>query len=183
MIGCGDVACSGTGGGYGMMLRRGTGGFYVNGVVARFPRAGISMRDQDTYVRGGSVPVPDLATSDLIVRNNYFAEVPVLFQAPGAAGAAAQNSFDPAGNSLTLGGGLTATLFTLIPATGVPPTSIASFDFAPATGSAIATGGMSTFTGKVLAKAGTFVVPTAYMGAVAPGGPKWWQGWTAYARN
>ena len=32
-------------------------------------------------------------------------------------------------------------------------------------------------------KAGAFVTPTAYMGAVAPGGPKWWQGWTTYVRN
>ena len=41
---------------------------------------------------------------------------------------------------------------------------------------------MNTFTGKIQTKAGTFVVPTAYMGAVAPGGTKWWQGWTVYFR-
>ena len=26
-------------------------------------------------------------------------------------------------------------------------------------------------------------VNTSYLGAAAPGGPKWWQGWTAYYIN
>ena len=184
LIGCGDVACSGTGGGYGAMLRRGTGGYYVNGVLARWPRGGISLRDSLTFVRAALAPVPDVNTSDLIVRNNYFAETPNVFQAPNAPGAAVQqNSFDLAGNSLTLSAALTTTLFTALPATGTPPSGLSAFDFSPANGSPIATGGMATFTGKILAKAGTFVTPTAYMGAVAPGGTKWWQGWTVYARN
>ena len=184
LIGCGDVACSGTGGGYGAMLRRGTGGYYVNGVLARWPRGGISLRDSLTFVRAALAPVPDVNTSDLIVRNNYFAETPNVFQVPNAPGAAVQqNSFDLAGNSLTLSAALTTTLFTALPATGTPPSGLSAFDFSPANGSPIATGGMATFTGKILAKAGTFVTPTAYMGAVAPGGTKWWQGWTVYARN
>ena len=184
LIGCGDVACSGTGGGYGAMLRRGTGGYYVNGVLARWPRGGISLRDSLTFVRAALAPVPDVNTSDLIVRNNYFAETPNVFQAPNAPGAAVQqNSFDLAGNSLTLSAALTTTLFTALPATGTPPSGLSAFDFSPANGSPIATGGMATFTGKILAKAGSFVTPTAYMGAVAPGGTKWWQGWTVYARN
>ncbi len=184
LIGCGDVACSGTGGGYGAMLRRGTGGYYVNGVLARWPRGGISLRDSLTFVRAASASVPDVNTSDLIVRNNYFAETPNVFQAPNAPGAAVQqNSFDLAGNNLTLSAALTSSLFTALPATGTAPSGLAAFDFSPATGSPIATGGMATFAGKMLTKAGTFVTPTAYMGAVAPGGTKWWQGWTAYARN
>ena len=119
LIGCGDVSCSGTGGGYGMMLRRGTGGYYVNGVLARWPRGGVSLRDSLTFVRAGLAAVPDMNTSDLVVRNNYFAETPLVFQAPGAPTAAQQNSFDLAGNSLTLGTATTASLFTLLPATGV----------------------------------------------------------------
>jgi hypothetical protein len=27
------------------------------------------------------------------------------------------------------------------------------------------------------------ITPTAYRGAADPNGPKWWQGWTTYARN
>ncbi len=185
LIGCGDVACSGTGGGYGMMLRRGTGGYYVNGVLGRWARGGISLRDSLTFVRAGLAATPDAATSDLVVRNNYFAETPVVFQARGAPTAAQQNAFDLAGNALTLAASATTTasLFTTLPATGTPPTNIASFDFSPAAGSPIATGGMATFAGKIAAKGGTFITGTAYMGAVAPGGTKWWQGWTAYSRN
>jgi hypothetical protein len=184
LIGCGDVNCSGTGGGYGMMLRRGTGGYYVNGVLARWPRAGISLRDSLTFVRASLASVPDMNTSDLIVRNNYFAETPAVFQTVTAPGAAVQqNAFDLAGNSLTQGAVLTTSLFATLPATGTPPTGVASFDFSPATGSPIATGGLATFTGKMATKGGTYITGTAYQGAVAPGGTKWWQGWTSYARN
>jgi hypothetical protein len=183
LIGCGSTDCSGTGGGYGMMLRRGTGGYYVNGVLARWSRGGVSLRDSLTFDRAARSATPDVATSDLVVRNVLFAETPTVFQAPGAATAAQQNSFDLAGNSLTNSTALATALFTALPATGAAPANLAAFDFTPAAGSAIATGGMTTFAGKIAAKAGTLVTGTAYLGAVAPAGPKWWQGWTTYARN
>ena len=181
LIGCGDQACVGSGGGFGMMLRRGTGGYYINSVFARFPAAGISLRDPETFLRAANAAVPDLDTSDLIVRNDYFAETPVLFQA-NTATPASQFSLDAAGNSLTLSTGAAAPLFAAIPAKGSVPAGIDAFDFTPAAGSPIATGGMNTFAGKIGTKAGTFVLPTPYMGAVAPGGTKWWQGWTVYFR-
>lgn len=165
-----------------MMLRRGTGGYYVNGILARWPRGGVSLRDQESYVRGGSVAVPDLATSDLQVRNDFFAENNgILFQAGG--GSTIQNSLDATGNSLTASAATAASLFTTLPAAGTPPTGIAAFDWTPSATSPVATGGMATFTGKIAAKAGTVVTGTSYIGAAAPGGAKWWAGWTAYARN
>jgi hypothetical protein len=181
LVGCGDQSCVGTGGGFGMMLRRGTGGYYINSVFARFPAAGISLRDAETFARAASAAVPDLATSDLIVRNNLFLETPVLFQA-NTATPATQFSLDATGNALTQSTALATAVFTSIPAKGSVPAGITAFDFTPVAGSAAATGGMSTFTGKILTKAGTFVTPTSYMGAVAPGGAKWWQGWTVYFR-
>ena len=181
LVGCGDQACVGSGGGFGMMLRRGTGGYYINSVFARFPAAGISLRDAETFVRAGSAAVPDLATSDLIVRNNYFAETPVLFQA-NTATPATQFSLDAAGNSLTLNTAAAASLFVALPAKASVPAGIDAFDFTPAASSPIATGGMNSFSGKISTKAGSFVIPTPYMGAVAPGGAKWWQGWTVYFR-
>jgi hypothetical protein len=90
---------------------------------------------------------------------------------------------DLAANNLTLSAATAASLFTAIPAVGATPTSVADFDFSPAAGSPIATGGLSTFAGSIQTKAGTFVTPTAYLGAVAPNGTKWWTGWTSYARN
>ncbi|HKS06455.1 MAG TPA: fibronectin type III domain-containing protein [Gemmatimonadaceae bacterium] len=178
LIGTNDVATSNASGGIGMMLRRGTGGYYVNGVVARFPRFGVSIRDAETYtVRAGNTTIPDLATADLAVKNVLFADVPVVFQT-GQAG-----EFELAGNSLTASGAATASLFTLLPAAASNPLNAAAFDWTPAGGSAIASGGMSTFTGKLLTAAGAFVTPTTYLGAADPAGAKWWAGWTIYARN
>jgi hypothetical protein len=183
LIGCGQAACMGTGGGHGMMLRRGTGGYYVNGVVARWTSDGVSMRDSATFTRAGNTATPS-ATADLQLRNILFAETNgKVFQTPVNLATNAQAALDLTANALTLSAGTAASLFTAIPAVGAAPSGIAAFDFSPAAGSAIATGGLATFAGSIQAKAGTFVTPTAYLGAAAPGGAKWWTGWTSYARN
>ena len=44
-------------------------------------------------------------------------------------------------------------------------------------------GGLTTFSGNLATAAGTFVTGTAYRGAAAPSGTKWWLGWTDYAIN
>ncbi len=179
IIGCGRASCVGSGGGHGLMLRRGTGGYYVNGVVARWPTDGISLRDAATYDRAGTTPTPS-TTADLQVRNVVLAETNgKVFQAPSAT----QFALDLAANNLTLSAAPAASLFTAIPAVAATPTSVDEFDFTPAASSPIATAGLSTFTGAIAAKAGTFVTATPYAGGAAPGGAKWWQGWTSYARN
>jgi len=183
LIGCGSVDCVGTGGGFGMMLRRGTGGYYVNSVFARWPRAGISLSDPESFLRAAGAAIPDLATSDLQVRNDFFAEVGgTLFQA-NTTTPATQFSLDAAGNSLTSSSATATSLFVTLPAIAAVPSGIAAFDFTPAIGSPIASGGMAGFNGRIATKAGTFVTPTSYLGAVAPGGTKWWTGWTVYVRN
>jgi hypothetical protein len=182
LVGCGSTTCVGSGGGFGMMIRRGSGGFYVNGVIARFPNAGVSLRDAETYARGGSVAAPDLATSDLQIRNIFFTEINnTLFQAGG--GATIQNSLDATANNLTNGTATAVSLFTALPAQGTPPAAVSDFDWTPGATSAIATGGLATFTGKIATKGGTAVTGTSYVGAAQPGGTKWWAGWTVYFRN
>ena len=180
MIGCGQSSCVGPSGGHGMMLRRGTGGYYINGVVARWPTDGISLRDQATYDRAGATGTP-AATADLQLKNIFFAEVNgKLFQSLSAT----QFELDSTANSLKLSTATAASIFTTIPAVGTTPADISAFDFTPAAGSPIATGGLGAFAGAIATKAGTFVTATAYQGAVAPGGGnKWWTGWTTYARN
>ena len=179
LVGCGNVACVGSGGGYGMMIRRGSGGYYVNGVLARFPRGAISLRDQETYVRGGSVAAPDAATADLGIRNIVFSEVAgIAFQAGG--GSTIQKSLDLAGNNLVSSASAASALFTAIPAAGSSPTNVSGLDWTPVAGSAITTGGLATLPGKIGALGGTVVTGTAYVGAAAPGGTKWWTGWTTY---
>jgi hypothetical protein len=169
-------------GGVGAVLRRGTGGYYLNGVLARWPRAGISLRDSTSNNR--------FQVDSLIVRNLYFAENGVLasganFDATGTnfgqeSAFAARNS-----NIVVAAGTVTAaSLFTSLP-TVSGTTNGASFDWSPATDSPIATGGLNSFAAdpRIAARVGSFITPTAYRGAAAPGGTKWWAGWTNYARN
>ena len=182
LVGTGDAATSGGSGGIGMMLRRGTGGYYVNGVVTRYPRAGVSLRDADTYNnRAGGQPVQDLTTADLAIKNVYFTQNAVIFQPTAAPNT--QNSLDLAGNALVDGNAATASLFTAFPATITETTNASAFDWTPASGAPIAGGGLTTFTGKLATAAGTTVTGTAYLGAADPSGAKWWQGWTVYTRN
>ncbi|HET8784861.1 MAG TPA: fibronectin type III domain-containing protein, partial [Candidatus Limnocylindrales bacterium] len=179
LVGTGSQATSGTSGGFGMMIRRGTGGFYVNGIVARFPGAGASIRDADTYARAGSIAVPDLATADLGIKNVLFAQDGAPFQS-----GAGQFSFDMTGNALVNNTTATAaSLFTAFPATVDQNTTAAAFDWTPPAGSPAASGGLAAFTGKLATAAGAGVTGTTYVGAAEPGGAKWWQGWTTYAQR
>jgi hypothetical protein len=165
-----------TGGNIGMMLRRGTGGLYVNGVVARYTRAAVSLRGEQTNER--------MQQGLLAVRNIYFTDNATIFQTGAGVGEAAQYSLDMATNALEAGNVPTAQLFTAFP-TNTQNATAASFDWTPATGSPIATGGLNDFSGLPQAlrnAAGTFVTPTPYRGAAAPNGPRWWEGWTTYAR-
>jgi hypothetical protein len=155
----------------GMILRRGTGGYYVNGIVARWARAAISLRDQSTLDR--------ITGGLLVLKNQLLTENAATFQPQ--SGATVQGAVDVGANAIEVSaaGSTAATVFTGLPAT---PTA-ATLDWTPATGSAARTGGLAAFTGSLATKAGTFITATSYRGAVDPAGPKWWQGWTSYAEN
>jgi len=155
-------------GGRGMVLRRGTGGFYVNGIVARWPVA-VSIRDAATNDR--------ITAGDLQVKNLLSVENATLFEA-----GADRYSVDAAANAIESSAATTSSLFTAFPAPTAAHTA-ASFDWTPAAGSPAATGGLAAFSGALLTKAGTAVAGTSYRGAADPAGAKWWAGWTVYARN
>lgn len=169
VIGTGSTTTSGSSGGVGMVLRRGTGGTYLNGLVARWPRQGLSVRDSTTNNR--------MSVDSLIVRNILFAENAANYDAAGS-NYGQSSRFTSA--SHTESAATASSLLAGLPAAGAVPT-LAALDFTP-TGAATS-GGLTTFSGVVAARAGTFVTGTAYVGAAAPGGPKWWQGWTNYARD
>ena len=169
-------------GGVGAVLRRGTGGYYLNGVIARWPRAGISLRDSTSNNR--------FQVDSLIVRNLYFAENGVLasganFDATGS-NFGQESAFAARNSNIVVGAGTVtaASLFTTLPTVSGTTTG-ASFDWSPAASSPIATGGLNSFAAdpRIAARVGTFITPTAYRGAAAPGGAKWWANWTNYARN
>jgi hypothetical protein len=164
-------------GGRGMMLRRGTGGYYVNGVVASWPRAAISFRDTTTFIRQTE---GNFEVKNILMASNGAVFDPQLFTA-GVISSTRQYTTDTTANALFTTTGTTASLFTTFP-TGLP-TNGASFDWAPPAGSPAASGGLATFTGSLLTRAGTAVTGTAYRGAADPAGTKWWQGWTSYLVN
>ena len=155
-------------GGRGAVLRRGTGGFYVNGIFARWSVA-IAIRDAATNDR--------FAVDSLGIRNILSVENGALFET-----GAERYSVNEAANAIESSNATTASLFTAFPAPTAAQTA-ASFDWTPAAGSPARTGGLTTFTGALQSLAGTAVTPTAYRGAVDPAGAKWWQGWTVYYRN
>jgi hypothetical protein len=167
LVGTGPGVVDATNGGIGMMLRRGTGGYYVNGVVSRWPRAAVSLRDATTDAR--------VQAGDLEVKNVLMTDITTVFQPTN--GANTQFELDLEDNALEQSAATTASLFTAFPTS---PSAAADFDWTPPGASAAATGGLATFTGAVATKAGTFVTATAYRGAADPAGAKWWQGWTSY---
>ncbi|MBA2245138.1 MAG: hypothetical protein H0W11_09275 [Gemmatimonadetes bacterium] len=155
-------------GGIGMMLRRGTGGHYINGVVARYPRAAVSLRDENTRTR--------VTEGDLTVRNLVLAENAIAFQPQ--TGTTVQFALPLEENAITEAPGTAGSLFARLPAT---PTGAPDFDWSPAGSSPIASGGLTAFPAALQQRVGTFIAPTPYRGAAAPGGEKWWEGWTYYA--
>ena len=168
LIGRGNAATISSGGDVGMVLRRGTGGHYVNGVLGKWARAAISVRDGDTQAR--------VADGNLSIKNVHVSDAPILYET----GSGRQVGVDATANALVTSAGTTASLFAALPAS---VTNASQLDWTPAAGSAIATGGLTTFTGQLQTRAGTFVTPTPYRGAAEPNGAKWWQGWTNYAKN
>jgi len=164
-------------GGVGMVLRRGTGGHYLNGVVARWPQRALSLRDSTSNNR--------FQADSLIVRNLYVAETPSGFD-PAGTNFGQEAAFAARSSDITVAAGTvtTASLFTALPTVSAT-TRAADFDWSPSATSPIASGGLSTFsnTPRIAARAGTFITPTPYRGAAAPGGIKWWANWTNYARN
>jgi hypothetical protein len=168
-------------GGVGMVLRRGTGGVYMNGVIARWPRQAVSLRDSTSNNR--------FQVDSLMVRNLLFAENGALTSGQNFDAATAnfgqEASFTARNAAITVAPAATtaASLFTAFPASVSATTTAAAFDWAPTATSPAATGGLTSFPAPIAARVGTFITPTAYRGAADPAGPKWWQGWTAYARN
>ncbi len=152
----------------GMVLRRGTGGYLTNGIVARWQRQGVSVRDPETNNM--------LTTLDsLNVVNLLLAENALNYDADAGTDFGKAAAF-AAANHVAAGGTAASLFASLTPA---------SLDWTPAAGSAAATG------------AGTIVIPveytggffggsltnTTYFGAADPAGTKWWQGWTSYTTN
>jgi hypothetical protein len=156
------------------VIRRGSGGTLINGIIARWQGIGLDVRDAQTNT---------LRTLDsLIVTNVLLTEN-------------AGGNFDPAGTNFGQatnfpgnedGTMSTTGLFTAVPPAGTDPSGT-TLDWSLSANSAARVGGLTALPTVVSARVqnyfGAAIAGTAYRGASDPAGAKWWTGWTSYARN
>jgi hypothetical protein len=147
----------------GAQFRDESGGFLVNGTMVNLLNFAIAIQDQTSQ----SMRQRD----SLSIWNLLLASNPENFPPGQAANWTGRNVEQ---SSLNF-----SQLFTGMPASP-DPVGDPRINWTPATGSPLATGGLTTFTGTLAARAGDFIVPTSYRGAAAPGGPEWWSDWTVY---
>jgi Fibronectin type III domain len=166
--------------GNGAVIRRGSGGTFVNGIIGRWPGVGISIRDQASK---------DLQNVDsLYFRNVILVENGANFEAAGTNFGSVLSDNATAWNITSLTTGGLATVFSgALPAATTAVTT-ANLNLTLSATSPAATGGLTTFTSIITARTtnyfGGAMPATAYQGAVDPGaGAKWYEGWTNFARN
>lgn len=175
------------GDGNGAVLRRGTAATLTSGIIARWPGRGLQMRDAFT----DSLRLADsLNVANLILAENGPAAAPTHYDAVG-------DDTDPTKSESNRRFAQQAKFAAMNHRTGTAAAGLitslnpAALDWTP-----VATAGQPDPT-----TAGNTVVParlnarvagypysggwasTTYVGAAAPTGAKWWQGWTVYLIN
>jgi len=167
-------------GGLGANLRRGTGGVWMNGVLARWPEAAFSVFEAETNTR--------ITEDSLNIRNLVLADNARDYDAVGAT-----NRFGTAdkftNNAMRSSTAAAHTLFTNVPAAATTIANGFAFDWRPAAGSILATGGTgTTLPGRIPTRVtnyfGGTMAGTTYVGALDPAATTpWTAGWTTYFRN
>ena len=165
--------------GNGAVVRRGGAANFVNGIIARWPGVGISIRDQE------SKDLMDLDT--LYIRNVILADNGSNFEAP-ATGKFGYVVSDSASQwNVT-----TSTLANLfegtLPDKNTTTVSTDNLNIGLASGAAARTGGLTSFPSVLSARVQSFfggaMPATGYIGAVDPSAStQWFEGWTNWARN
>jgi hypothetical protein len=165
--------------GNGAVVRRGSGGTFVNGIIARWPGVSFSIRDQESK---------DLLDKDsLYVRNVYFVDNGSAFEAP-AAGKFGYVLSDSA-SQWHITTATAADVFTGALPTGSTAVTESNINLALKGGATAATAGLSSFTstpiaGRVTSYFGGTMPATAYVGALDPASSTpWFSGWTIFKRN
>lgn len=167
LIGTGTGATASSSGDIGMVIRRGSAGFFTHGIVARWQRQGLTVRDSKTNEHL-------TVTDSLNIVNILFAENATNYDADAganfgkAAVFAADNHVEAAGTAASLFISLAAP-FDWTPAAASPAATVGTAVAIPAEYTAAFFGGVLT--------------PGTYFGAASPSGPKWWEGWTNYAQH
>jgi hypothetical protein len=153
--------------GNGGTWRRGTGGQFINGVIARWKGIAINVRDAwtDTLLQG---------RDSLNIAGVILAQNGANYDTASNFGQAAKFASD--GHTTYAG---TVAVDTLLGISLNP----AGLDWTPKAGSPATTGGVSVSAPRVAGYFGGSFANTTFRGAADPTGAKWWQGWTAYTIN
>jgi hypothetical protein len=165
----------------GAVVRRGSGGSFVNGVITRWQGTGWNVRD---LASDNLRAVDSLTADNVLLADNVGGN----FDVPGSVCTAGGGSCGTKANYPRAVDGTVAasTLFAQLPASGAVP-DLTSIDWTPKAGSLLLTGTAPTLSAVVKARMNGFfggsMAVTTYIGAADPAGAKWWAGWTSYDRN
>ena len=154
--------------GNGIVVRRGSGATLINGVVARWPQYGLSLRNAES----NNLRIADSVT----VRNLVLSDNGASFE---PAGTNFGQFLNVSSNNITQVSG-TASLFASI--------NPATLDWTPSASSVLRTSGLTSLIGtaaaaRVIGFFGGSMLGSAYSGAADPAGLKWWTGWTTYVTD
>ena len=167
LVGPGNLAGFPTDGN-GAVWRRGTGGTFANGVIARWKNFGINVRD--AWTDSLLVGYDSLNIRGILLAQNAF-----NYDTTGSNfGQVAKFAAD---SHKTYAAGVAVD--TLLGISLNP----AGLDWTPKAGAPATTGGVVVPAAKVTGYFGSTFTQTTYIGAAQNGAPKWWQGWTAYTIN
>jgi hypothetical protein len=153
--------------GNGAVLRRGTAGYWANGIVARWKGTGLNVRD---------------AWSDTLLSQRDSLNIVAVLLAENGANYDTTSHFGQAAKFAADGHKVFAATTTVDTLVGLDVTA-PTLDWTPKAGSPASTSGATVPAARVAAYFGGTWASTTYLGAADPAGAKWWQGWTAYNTN
>ena len=154
--------------GNGAVLRRGTGGFFANGIMARWK--GIALNVRDAWTDSLLVVYDSLNIVNVLLAQNGF-----NYDTTGAG--FGQASAFASDSHLAYAANVAADTLLGI---SLNPSGL---DWTPKVSSPATTGAMTVPAAKVGAFFGGSWANTTFIGAADPSGAKWWLGWTNYAIN
>ncbi|MBW8772353.1 MAG: hypothetical protein JF590_03535, partial [Gemmatimonadetes bacterium] len=166
MIGPGQLAgipADGNGG----VWRRGTGGYFANGILSRWKGIAIDVRD---------------AWTDSLLENYDSLNIRAVILAQNGANYDTTANFGQVAKFAADSHKVYAATVAVDTLLGLS-LNPAGLDWTPKAGAPTDNGAVTVPAAKVTGYFGGTFVNTTYLGAAQPGGAKWWQGWTSYAIN
>jgi hypothetical protein len=153
--------------GNGGTWRRGTGGQFTNGILARWKGTAINIRD---------------AWTDTLLQQRDSLNIAGIILAQNGANYDTTTNFGQATKFATDGHSAYTSTVAVDTLLGIS-LNPAGLDWTPKAGSPATTGGVSVSAARTAGFFGGTWVNTTYRGAADPTGSKWWNGWTDYNIN